>query len=261
MPPANTSTKKSSSPTSSTLPTTTRTTTTTTTTTIALPAGVHSGTAGVFVCAVILLVAILVRGGPRSKGSGYWAYGIALAVVAMVVTMANVYAHKPGLLQDNPRVPFFLGQFLFLWCFFGACIMTFGNGPFVLTSNGYFAAWGMAIFALGHLPSLSSLQGHLAASIVVIVAIIAIGFQSNKGEAVFGLIMAIVSIIVALLYMKTGLIPTSLTFPVFLVIAICWIVCASLMTFRGPFLVTGNGYFGSWVAAITAVYCASAEYR
>jgi hypothetical protein len=38
----------------------------------------------------------------------------------------------------------------------------------------------------------------------------------------------------------------------FAILTVCWIIMASLVTFRGPFEVTGNGYFASWAGAATA---------
>lgn len=35
---------------------------------------------------------------------------------------------------------------LFIWSFVGACILTFGTGPFSKTGNGYFACWAKVIF-------------------------------------------------------------------------------------------------------------------
>ena len=34
------------------------------------------------------------------------------------------------------------------------------------------------------------------------------------------------------------------------IFAILWIVMACLVTFRGPFLVTGNGYFAAWIGSV-----------
>lgn len=154
--------------------------------------------------------------------------------------------------------------------------MTFGDGPFVVTSNGYFAAWGVAIFAVLELgkasaiedvrDNLSSLMGHLVASIIVIIAVSSEGFDNWKSEAIYGLVLACCSaLLVVLIHLKDrgGMNEgsTGATYPFFAILSLCWIVSASLLTFRGPFDLTGNGYFGSWGGAITAIYCTTAAKR
>ena len=44
-------------------------------------------------------------------------------------------------------------------------------------------------------------------------------------------------------------------------IACAWVVIACLVSFRGPFLETGNGYFASWFAVIMSVKAAGLEWR
>ena len=44
-------------------------------------------------------------------------------------------------------------------------------------------------------------------------------------------------------------------------IACAWVVIACLVTFRGPFLETGNGYFASWFAVAMSVKAAGLEWR
>lgn len=155
--------------------------------------------------------------------------------------------------------------------------MTFGDGPFVVTSNGYFASWGVAIFSLLELgkaaaigdvrENLSSLMGHFVASIIVIIAISSEGVDHDwKNEAIYGLVLACCSALLVVMIHLSGQQTTneessSATYPFFAILSLCWIVSASLMTFRGPFLFTGNGYFGSWGGAVTSIYCTLAAKR
>ena len=41
-------------------------------------------------------------------------------------------------------------------------------------------------------------------------------------------------------------------------LSVAWIVEACLVTFNGPFIYTGNGYFASWAAAATSSMAACA---
>jgi hypothetical protein len=232
--------------------------------------------AGLLVSTIVLLVAVVSKGKP-SKGDAYWRYGITLSVVAMFFALVFL----SGVMDDrsvfkNPKIPLYLNYFVFAWCFIGACIMTFGDGPFVVTSNGYFAAWGVAIFSVLELSkasavgnvrdNFSSLMGHLVASIIVIIAVSSEGFDNWKSEAIYGLVLACCSVLlVGLIHLngREGINEgsTGVTYPFFAILSLCWIVSASLLTFRGPFDLTGNGYFGSWAGAVTAIYCTLAAKR
>jgi hypothetical protein len=228
--------------------------------------------AGVFFSAIIFLIAVTSQGGP-GKGSGYFIYGIILSVIAMICAlMALGFSHKPDLVQDKPDIPRHLNHFLLTWNFVGACLMTFGSGPFVITSNGYFSVWAMAIFAvygigvafLHTARNAGSMMAHLASSIVVIIALASGNgsFENFKGESIYGMVLACISAVLMLYQIRSERAGGSDSlegkgwFGLMAVLAIMWIVSASLMTFRGPFLRTSNGYFGSWGGAITAVLIA-----
>lgn len=44
---------------------------------------------------------------------------------------------------------------------------------------------------------------------------------------------------------------------ILIIFAILWVVAAGALSFSGPFRATGNGYFGSWIAAVLSVTSAS----
>mmetsp|Transcript_99877 Transcript_99877/g.149626 ORF Transcript_99877/g.149626 Transcript_99877/m.149626 type:complete len:268 (+) Transcript_99877:90-893(+) len=236
--------------------------------------GHHLPMAGVVVSSVIFLIAVTSQGGP-GKGSGYRVYGIVLAVIAMICALMSLgLSKKPDLVESNPDIPRYLNYFLFSWNFVGACMMTFGGGPFVVTSNGYFSVWAMAIFAVYGIGvafwdtarNAGSMMAHLAASILVIIALASGNgsFKFYKGESMYGIIVASISAALMLFQMHAERAGSGHSlegkswFAVMVIMAILWIVAAGLMTFRGPFVNTSNGYFGSWGGAITAVLIAMA---
>lgn len=236
--------------------------------------------AGLLVSSLVFLIAVVSKGEPH-KHDSYWRYGISLSVIAMffaLLSMSQVMDDRS--VVKNPQVSVYTNYFVFAWCFIGACVMTFGDGPFTVTSNGYFAAWGMAISAVLGLgknatisdvrDNVSSLMGHLVASIIVVIAVSSEGFDNWKSEAVYGLVLALCSVLLVILYHfqlikqgddTDGGISANVTLPFFAILSLCWIVSACLMTFRGPFNLTGNGYFGVWGGAVTAIYCAVAAKR
>jgi hypothetical protein len=224
---------------------------------------------GVLFSGMVLLIS-LTSGGNSVDDHKYYEYGIAIAVVAMFFALVG-WALSHSNLGDG-KFCLYNNYFLFLWCFIGACFMTFG-GPFEITGNGYFSSWGIGIFATMGLGvsadnvknavlGMGAMLGLLASSIIVIVAIASEGFDENEGELIYAIIVACITVLVL-----GGLIkmeqdndgqPHKLKFPILAVFAILWIILACLVTFRGPFENTGNGYFGAWGGAVTGVFAAMA---
>ena len=194
---------------------------------------------------------------------------------------------------------------MFVWSFIGACFLTFDK-PFVNTGNGYFSAWatvfgsamamGVNAEALGSkLKGLGSVMSLLASSVVVFLASAAPirDDDPNKSEAFYACILAVVTFVVlglvVLMDNRDKALPPKLYFGMMAIFSACWIVMAFLVTFRGPFDVTGksigsfplccffmlivinktyihyhiicllflslgNGYFGSWVGALASSF-------
>lgn len=221
---------------------------------------------GMFFSAIILLVAILV-GGSRLKN---YEYTISVAAVAMFFSLLGfLLTCKEDL---NGKISEFNGYFLFLWCFIGACIITF-DGPFKVTSNGYFASWSLAICstmgvgvtgkaAKSAITGIGAAVGLGACAIVVIAAIVPeIRDDNYRNEGIYALSVSCVTIVLVgfLAYQGHGqetVEPSKLKFVILAIFSILWIILASIVTFQGPFRNTGNGYFGSWVGAIMSVKAA-----
>jgi len=107
-------------------------------------------------------------------------------------------------------------------------------------------------------------MGLLASAIVTLTALASEGF--NKGEEeypamVYGMCLTIFTIIAVggmlKLEQQTGG-PFTMKLPLLVVFGIMWLTLACLLTFKGPFLETSNGYFASWAGAVTALYAANA---
>lgn len=167
-----------------------------------------------------------------------------------------------------------LAQMLFMWNFTGACFLTFSS-PFTTTGNGYFAAWacvatsamamGLTADALrNRTEGIQSLMGLGACSVVLIFALIDyVGAQAEdylRGESIYAMVVSVFSVIlcVGFVYFKKQEAGdgdqqiAAVKFAFLSVFAILWFVLAFLVTFRGPFVTTGNGYFASWCGAVCA---------
>ena len=196
----------------------------------------------------------------------YSSYAISVSSVAMALSFTGLAMTKFA--QDKlTRVGKLLNAVNFVYSFVGACFLTF-HKPFDMTSNGYFAAWtivygsatamGMTSNAFGStIKGLGAVMGLLASSLVVILASITpIRDDTNKPEAFYALVLSCVTFVFILLIVgldKMNIpMPHIISFLSFAILAVCWVISASLVTFRGPFEVTGNGYFASWAGALMA---------
>ena len=208
----------------------------------------------VFVSSIVLLVA---TGAAYSWKfvTSYSGYALLISVISAVLSLFGLALTRAS--GDNDvygKTGGPLNVLIFSYGFLGACFLTF-DGPFTTTSNGYFAAWaivygsGLAIGMSGlsgGLKGLGSIMGLAASSLILIVAAVnPIRHDYHRDEAVFALVLACVTFAFLLVAARqnAGGQAGPVYFIVLALLAICWIVEASLVTFRGPFTDTGNGYF------------------
>jgi len=154
--------------------------------------------------------------------------------------------------------------------------------PVHTTSNAYFAIWAAFIISLLLLSSsftrverafrsMSSIRdevgvkamlGLCVSSAIVLFSTIEY-VAEGIGEATFGLIAAIFStLLAALLYFlhdrqKVGPRVKKLASLFFVGL---WCAGAIVLTFNRPFMLTGNGYFATWIAAFCSVALAYGEF-
>jgi len=206
------------------------------------------------------------------------------------LTKALCRIGKLGTMRPQHLLAFFLSA----WWSAGAFLLTFW-GPFLSTQNGYFAAWAGLFTSMSVLAATSArvsarltslhpyeteaFKGHnvrallalLVCSTVLIVGCAfvmgeiwggAIGLDAMYGNAIFGLVVGILSAVIVLAYLfmqdtdSEKFSPTPRRLAAGLLV-VMWLGAAALLTFDGPFLETGNGYFACWLglgaACITAV--------
>ena len=234
---------------------------------------------GMLVSSVVLLVAVVSWKGPPMWKSTIWrGYAIAYPCVTLVISfMGILMTCKKEFYLKNGK---FIHVFLFLWNFVGACLLTFFN-PFTQTGNGYFAAWGTVVCAAGALGirgdtftsgirGLGCILGLISSSIVVLIAMTDYVGPSSffRYEAIYGMVVCCCTLFVFLLFivdekrrlMNGGGGQNDSIFHVIMlsIFAVLWVALAGISTFRGPFLMTGNGYFASWTGAACACYAVTA---
>jgi hypothetical protein len=206
-------------------------------------------------------------------------YGYVLASVGIVGGILQLIL---PLSENGDGV--YINYFLFVWCFVGACIMTFKPGHFVQTGNGYFASWGMVVFvAMGADPPggdssslaqclLDNLNSTMKLGAVSVLFIVSLatefhhGIEQYKGEAVYAICIAVITVFLVILFSIWKYIQTNVTVSigeviVWILIAVSWIIAAVIVTFRGPFDTMGNGYFSSWIGASIAFNTSTSAWK
>jgi hypothetical protein len=229
----------------------------------------------VMIASVVLLIATGVEYGWNfANQSSFANYAISISSIGIILSFFEFFLTFYDLTSDiYSKFVKPMDVVLFLYSFVGACFLTF-HEPFTETSNGYFAAWAMAYgsaLAIGmdadafksKVKALGAVVGLLASSVIVIIASIdPVKNDFWRGEALYALVLSCVTaafILFVLALDKRGTsLPGGIYSLVMTTLAVAWIVEACFVTFRGPFKLTGNGYFASWAGAATSSFGALA---
>ena len=186
-----------------------------------------------------------------------------------------------GLVNTNTgdmysKVGMRLNMLCFMYIFIGVCFLTFDK-PFVGTSNGYFAAWVMVYGSAKTIDlttdalfdtTIKDAGLHMilfVSSLVVLIAAIPFVGDEKSDEAIFALVVSCITIAFVLIAItldnkEKPMRVQDHTVALFN-LSILWIVMACFVTFRGPFEVTGNGYFASWAGALAATMASVSTMR
>ena len=109
---------------------------------------------------------------------------------------------------------------------------------------------------------LGALMGLLASSIIVIITVrvrVRVGGGIFRAESIYAMVVACITVVLVLAHIYKekkegdgdggGMVMFGV-----LAFSVLWLVLACLVTFRGPFIATGNGYFAS-VSASASFAC------
>ena len=86
---------------------------------------------GYFMAAFIFMIAALAQR-DEFRTNGWYGYAVSIGVLGMCFALAGMVLLKYKSEMDQT----YLAYGLAVWSILGACFMTFGDGPFVITGNG-----------------------------------------------------------------------------------------------------------------------------
>lgn len=220
---------------------------------------------GILGFSVILLISTIglsqLIGGRTNK-----AYGISVAVVSMVFAITAIVLSNT-MVDAWDKFGIYVAYFMMLWNGVGVLILTF-MGPFVYTTNGYFAIWAMFVlstfptkFSAGAMQEkLKNSSGLVGLSLSATVLMIAVFFRGIYfWREIYALVIAFLTEIVTSVFRIMAMRGTAgdqFKFPLMVVLAVLWTIGVIVLTFgSGPFAVTGNGFFAAWGGCIFSIYC------
>ena len=237
------------------------------------------------------LVICIGTGQLNSQFSPQWPFTLASGVIICVITFIalclflfakDTYDKVIFEMKGEVTIGFCIAAFLFVWFCISAGIITFA-GPFVrqpqgdvFQANGYFATWigfMASVVGLGSTGakmiegavSAGPMIGLAAAALVLICATPGTLGKAHNGEAIFALVIACITLPIALLFlflhMRQDDGQKRVELFVLIGLSVIWFVMACVVTFRGPFLSISNGYFASWGGVIAAIFAANAAHK
>lgn len=214
--------------------------------------------------------------GVSSKAESLGNYAVAASVLSLVLCLAlhALSKFKPALLEKRVMTAPKLGElnllqvlalFLLLWWILAATIVTF-EGPFVVTSNGYLSAWAGLYFAAAlaaqllepvaqKMRSAAELTGRprllagiaLCGGCVMLASIEHVDSEPFKSESAWGVSVGVLTLVIAAaaLFFAAKITPKAGK-ALSVLLLVMWVCGIGVLTFEGPFLATGNGFFGAW---------------
>lgn len=221
----------------------------------------------VMACAIVLIVSIFID---ESIFSSNYRYGIILAVVAILGAIIGVVIPS--------KKAMYLNYFISVVTYAGACLNTIDPGPFIEPGNGYFASWGLAIYSAAAANPPGSLKRTLfhttlnlgASALVVLLSLLPVlaeGVEVNEWEIYLAISGSSLTILIVGIFLALKLYKWDATMNVYgesivlSILAVIWLGIACIVSYRGPFKMTGNGYFASWFACFKSIEAAWLEWK
>mmetsp|Transcript_14691 Transcript_14691/g.20568 ORF Transcript_14691/g.20568 Transcript_14691/m.20568 type:complete len:337 (-) Transcript_14691:232-1242(-) len=202
-------------------------------------------------------------------------YAVAVGVLGFLIAIAYIFVLKrqPETLTSINGI---IGSSNAIFWMIAVIVLTFDR-PFVETSNGYFSTW-IAFFAASHFLfwSVPRVQNFIAQMrqaqfqqwsrkillIILLASLIEVVAAANvcsirdmcKNDYAWAVACGTISFAIVGILLLLPRIANRFLHWFASVLFIWWAIGAGVMTYDGPFLTAGNGYFACWVAALASFY-------
>jgi len=215
---------------------------------------------GLFLGSAVVLVAATYQKSLHDFWTWWAAICSGVSLTISIVLLLALGSRHSGKVDRHMRG---ITSFLVVWWILGTGCMTFKH-PFAATSNGYFGAWIALASAVllcqaysdllwaivgragAHGPGLAILA--LASATLLVQILFDAEHRGVHGNLIWGLAGSALSLLICMLVANffTGGMPDGFKW-VALGLAGLWCFLVGLLTFKGPYVGSGNGYFACWV--------------
>ena len=212
--------------------------------------------------------------------NGIFPYALSVGIVSLMlsVTLLILQSKNPDallkVLFSLPKVgevsvELLIAFALFAWWAVAAGILTF-QGPFNLTQNGFFATWAAlaasTLIASTVIPEIQDatlkakrLSIHGTPIVLLLLCALVVLFaalqNTNGWEPMLMIAFAAITIVYCfLLLLSADTLSEQMKQTAAAIVLIIWLIEAGIGTFRGPFTITSNGYFASWIGLLAAIH-------
>lgn len=226
-----------------------------------------------FFAIIVMIQSAVICGNaaPAVACDGIRGYQVAVGAVSGFFGLIAFFMNLKAPVAANVALGF--GMFQFLWWVAGVIVLTFfGDYQNTAYANGYFGAWGAFIFAtftmmavsdvfkanvsgFAHSSRKALLFLFFSSGIVMGASIGPCSPQTRcTGYSAFAVALGVISMCFSLvLIVASAKIAVAHMRNIAMFLILWWVIGCGIVTFGGPFTSTGNGYFASYVALISAV--------
>lgn len=227
---------------------------------------VPSNLLGLFMGSAVVLVAATYQRSLHDFWTWWAAICSGVSLTISIVLLLALGSRHSSRIDSNMKC---ITSFLVIWWIVGTGCMTFKH-PFGATSNGYFGAWialaSAVLLCQAYSDLLRAVVGRagehgaglallaMASATLLAQILFDASHHGVHGNLTWGLVGSSLSLLICALVANlfTGM-PDGFKW-VALALTVLWASMVGLLTFEGPYVGSGNGYFACWVGLFACLY-------